>query len=51
MTCRLVDIAYMTAKTALLFTVFSHIAAPEKWHGMAFGATYLNEKETDNLCG
>ena len=37
--------------TGRLFTVFSHIAALKNRHCMAFGATYFNEKETDNLCG
>ena len=41
---RLTEIAYMMAKTALPFTVFQHIAALEKWHGVALGVTYLNEK-------
>ena len=41
---RLTEIAYMMAKTALPFTVFQHIAALEKRHGVALGVTYLNEK-------
>ena len=40
----LTEIAYMMAKTALPFTVFQHIAALEKRHGVALGVTYLNEK-------
>ena len=41
---RLVDISYMMGKRALPFAVFTHIAALKKGHGVALGATYLNEK-------
>ena len=50
---RLVDISYMMGKRALPFAVFPHIAALEKRHGVALGATYLNEKGCVELtsCG